>query len=226
MPSTCWCGWWSAWMGGWRWSWCASRRSTTGGCRRPGRSTSDGHAADASGAGQVLRLATDLSLGIEGSAVRGRHRLVKGERAFCRAVLGRRPGRSGRRGGRCVADRGHRAVLAGVAGPGAHPGPPVAAPGGAVGVDDQGADVHADRGDGGGVDHVAARDPRRGAELGLPVLVDAGHDVHVAGVALPEPGLGGRRVHAVRRRPRAQPRRWAADHVRHRRAPGPERVHP
>ena len=42
----------------------------------------DGHAADASGAGQVLRLATDLSLGIEGSAVRGRHRLVKGERAF------------------------------------------------------------------------------------------------------------------------------------------------
>ncbi len=42
----------------------------------------DGHAADASGAGQVFRLATDLSLGIEGSAVRARHRLVKGERAF------------------------------------------------------------------------------------------------------------------------------------------------
>jgi alpha,alpha-trehalase len=42
----------------------------------------DGHTADASGAGQVLRLSTDLSLGVEGSAVRGRHRLVKGERAF------------------------------------------------------------------------------------------------------------------------------------------------
>ncbi len=42
----------------------------------------DGHVADASGAGQVLRLSTDLALGIEGSAVRGRHRLAKGERAF------------------------------------------------------------------------------------------------------------------------------------------------
>jgi alpha,alpha-trehalase len=42
----------------------------------------DGHTADASGAGQVLRLRTDLSLGVEGSAVRGRHRLVAGERAF------------------------------------------------------------------------------------------------------------------------------------------------
>jgi alpha,alpha-trehalase len=42
----------------------------------------DGGTADASGAGQVLRLSTDLSLGVEGSAVRGRHRLVKGERAF------------------------------------------------------------------------------------------------------------------------------------------------
>ncbi len=42
----------------------------------------DGHVADASGAGQVLRLSTDLALGVEGSAVRGRHRLAKGERAF------------------------------------------------------------------------------------------------------------------------------------------------
>ena len=42
----------------------------------------DGHTADASGAGQVLRLSTDMALGIEGSAVRGRHRLAKGERAF------------------------------------------------------------------------------------------------------------------------------------------------
>ncbi len=42
----------------------------------------EGHVADASGAGQVLRLSTDLALGVEGSAVRGRHRLAKGERAF------------------------------------------------------------------------------------------------------------------------------------------------
>ncbi len=43
----------------------------------------DGHMADASGAGQVVRLATDLSLGIEGSAVRARHTLRAGDRMFC-----------------------------------------------------------------------------------------------------------------------------------------------
>ena len=39
-----------------------------------------------------------------------------------------------------------------------------------------------------------------------------------------EPRLGGRRVHAVRRRPRAERGRRAADHVRHRRAPRPDGV--
>ena len=43
----------------------------------------DGHVAEATGAGQTVRLSTDLSLGIEGSSARGRHRLAKGERAFC-----------------------------------------------------------------------------------------------------------------------------------------------
>src|SRR5690349_18697959 len=42
-----------------------------------------GHAADASGAGQTLRLSTDLSIGIEGGSARARHVLAKGERAFC-----------------------------------------------------------------------------------------------------------------------------------------------
>ena len=41
-----------------------------------------GHAADASGAGQALRLHTDMSLGIEGSAARARHRLTEGERIY------------------------------------------------------------------------------------------------------------------------------------------------
>ena len=39
-----------------------------------------------------------------------------------------------------------------------------------------------------------------------------------------EPRLGGRRVHAVRRRPRAERGRLAADHVRHRRPARPDRV--
>jgi GH15 family glucan-1,4-alpha-glucosidase len=42
----------------------------------------DGHAADASGAGQTMRLSTDLSLGIEGSSARARHSLTKGQKAF------------------------------------------------------------------------------------------------------------------------------------------------
>ena len=41
------------------------------------------HAADATGAGQTVRLATDLALGIEGERVRARHVLKTGERAYC-----------------------------------------------------------------------------------------------------------------------------------------------
>jgi GH15 family glucan-1,4-alpha-glucosidase len=43
----------------------------------------DLHAADASGAGQTIRLRSDLDLGIEGNRVRARHVLSPGERAYC-----------------------------------------------------------------------------------------------------------------------------------------------
>jgi GH15 family glucan-1,4-alpha-glucosidase len=43
----------------------------------------DEHVADASGGEQVVRLSTDLSIGIEGSSVRARHTLRHGDRAFC-----------------------------------------------------------------------------------------------------------------------------------------------
>ncbi len=43
----------------------------------------DRHAADATGAGQTIRLATDLKLGIEGNRARARHYLRAGERAYC-----------------------------------------------------------------------------------------------------------------------------------------------
>ena len=46
----------------------------------------DRHAADASGAGQQMRLHTDLSLGIEDSRVRARHVLEAGDRAYCALV--------------------------------------------------------------------------------------------------------------------------------------------
>lgn len=43
----------------------------------------DRHAADATGAGQTLRLQTDLSLGVEGNRVRARHVLSAGDEFFC-----------------------------------------------------------------------------------------------------------------------------------------------
>ncbi len=43
----------------------------------------DHHVADATGAGQTIRLCTDLRLGIEGNRVRARHILRPGERAYC-----------------------------------------------------------------------------------------------------------------------------------------------
>ena len=43
----------------------------------------DRHVADATGAGQTIRLQSDLALGIEGTRVRGRHVLAPGDRAYC-----------------------------------------------------------------------------------------------------------------------------------------------
>ena len=41
------------------------------------------HTADATGAGQTIRLRTDMALGIEGNRVRARHMLHVGDRLFC-----------------------------------------------------------------------------------------------------------------------------------------------
>jgi alpha,alpha-trehalase len=43
----------------------------------------DGTTADATGAGQIIRLRSDMALGIEGGSVRARHRLSEGERVYC-----------------------------------------------------------------------------------------------------------------------------------------------
>ncbi len=84
----------------------------------------DRHAADATGAGQTIRLRSDLALGVEGNRVRGRH-TPEGRRAFVlRALLGRgaRGAERRRRGRR--ADRGDEPLLARLARPGANPRPP------------------------------------------------------------------------------------------------------
>ena len=119
----------------------------------------------------------------------------------------------------------HHPLLARLAGPRAHTRPSLARSDPALGACDQGPHLHADRRDGRGADHLAARDARRGAQLGLPLHVAARLDLHAAGASLPQPRLGGRGVHAVRRRPRAQRGRRAADHVRDRRPARSDRVH-
>jgi GH15 family glucan-1,4-alpha-glucosidase len=48
----------------------------------------DRHAADATGAGQTVRLQTDMKLGIEHNRVRARHTLEAGEQAFCALAWG------------------------------------------------------------------------------------------------------------------------------------------
>ena len=183
------------------------------------------HAADATGAGQTIRLQTDLALGVEGNRVRARHVLSAGEECYCalswaegwpRRPTSPRPAPPGR----------HHAVLARLAGTGADARPPVARPDPALGPGHQGPHLHADRGNRGGAHDLAAGDAGRRAQLGLPLHLDARHHLHAAGPALPEPGLGGGRVHAVRRRPRADRDRRTPDHVRHRRPARPDGVHP
>ena len=56
----------------------------------------DRHAADATGAGQTIRLRSDLALGIEGNRVRGRHTLGAGRARLLRPLLGRGPRRARR----------------------------------------------------------------------------------------------------------------------------------
>jgi GH15 family glucan-1,4-alpha-glucosidase len=46
------------------------------------------HTADATGAGQTVRLQTDLSLGVEATRIRARHTLVGGERAYVALAWG------------------------------------------------------------------------------------------------------------------------------------------
>ena len=202
--------------------------STTGAPRPNGRwSARTATPPTRRGAGQTIRLQTDMALGIEGELVRARHTLHAGRAGLLLAFVGRGPRLAGGHRRRQRADRrdddgsgangwrGARLV-----------GPPLARADPALGAGDQGPHLHADRGDGRRAHHLAARDAGRRAQLGLPLHLDARLDLHPPGAALPQPRLGGRRVHAVRRRPRAQRGRRAADHVRDRRPPRPHRVDP
>ena len=78
------------------------------------------HAADASGAGQTIRLQTDLALGVEGNRVRARRILSAGDECYCALSWAEGLSRAGRRRGGQPPHRCHHAVLAQLAGTGAN----------------------------------------------------------------------------------------------------------
>ena len=140
-------------------------------CSEPGTWTlgDEPGRAEVTGAGVTLSLATNLALGLEGDRVRARHVLRKGEQAYCALSWSDQvPLPDGRRRGQ-RADGGHGLLLAALDQERAHPRPPLAGTDAALGAGDQGPHLHAHRGHGGGADDLAAGDPRRGAQLGLPL---------------------------------------------------------
>ena len=134
---------------------------------------SAGHTADANGGGVTIRLHTDLSIGTEGGRVRARRTLRAGDRAFCslswaadlagpddvddamtRVETTAAFWRDWLDTARIPDHRWRSAIQRS-----------------ALAI--KGADVHADGCDHRRVDHVAPRDARRRAELGLPLQLDA-----------------------------------------------------
>ena len=140
------------------------------------------------------------------------------------ARLVRAPGAEALRGGLRPA-RLDCAPLAALARPRAVPGPSVAHAPAARRADAEGALVRADGRPRRRGHHVAARDARRRAQLGLPLHLDPRRDLHALGPLHARLRLGGERLlllHRGRRGGRAEP---APDHVRHRRRGHAHRAH-
>ena len=110
-----------------------------------------------------------------------------------------------------------RPLLAGVAEARHVPRPPVAHLPAAQRTDPQGPDLRADRRDDRGGDHVAARDARRRAQLGLPLQLDPRLHVHAVGAVHARLRRGGERLLLLRRRRGRGRGGRAPDHVRDRR---------
>ena len=185
-----------------------------------------GHAADATGAGLTLRLSTDLSIGIEGSSARARHVLSKGERAFC--ALSWADGLASPTDVDDAAARIEVTVpfwrnwLARARIPDhslRHPLERSALTIKGLTYMPTGATVAA---------LTTSLPETPGGERNWDYRYTWMRDTTFTLQALHylQPGLGGRRVHAVRRRPRADRGRQPADHVRDRRPTRPHRVDP
>ena len=125
--------------------------------------------ARAPGSELELRLTTDLNLGIEGPRVTARHLIKEGETLFCALSWSEHPAPATYEEAYEPA-RLDRAPLAALARPRRVPRPPVARRPAALGAHAQGPHLRADRRDRRRRDDLAARDARRRAQLGLPLL--------------------------------------------------------
>ena len=174
----------------------------------------------------VLTVNSTIRLGAVGARCYGRSTLEKGESAFVAlSWSGHRPADLDEAQ---AAARRHRRLLAGLALQRHVPRPSLAQLHGAQRPDAQGPELRAHRRRHGGRDDLAARDARRGAQLGLPLHLDPRLLLHAA-LALPaRVRLGGPRVLRLHHRGdgRGERRLRAADHVRHRRSQGPDRADP
>ena len=176
----------------------------------------DGRGGRAGADGAELRLTSDIDLTLGEGAARGTLRLRDGESGFCAVTWGE-GGLGGPRSAPEAVERMDSTdrVLARLAARRQLPRPSLAHPPAALGAGPQGPHLRADRRDPRRPDHLAAGDPGRRAQLGLPLQLDPRLDLQPLGAAHARLRPGGARLHALHARhlPRGPA---AADHVRDR----------
>ena len=136
---------------------------------------------------------------LRGATGDGPHSREGGRHALLRPVVERAGPADGLRRG-LPAGGVDRAPLATLARSRRVPRPSLADPPPTQRADPQGPHLRPDRGHGGGGHHLAAGDPRRRAELGLPVHVDPGRHLHALGPLHARIRLGGQRLLLLHRR--------------------------
>ena len=121
----------------------------------------DRHVADATGAGQTIRLRSDLALGIEGNSVRAHHILGPGDRVYC--ALSWDEGLPAPRDADEAegVNRSHNSLLAYLARRSARSGPPLPHADRTLGAHHQRSHVYADGRGGRSSHHLSPGDPRR-----------------------------------------------------------------
>ena len=170
-----------------------------------------------------LILTGDLPLGVDGPDARARHRMKRRE-ALQRPLLGAEadPPESVED---CESGWDERRLLARWLEAGSFPDHPWRGPSPALRPDAEGPDVLPDRRRDRRAHHLAAGDPRRRAQLGLPLHLDPGRHLHPLGDAHPRLRLRGDRLHGLViadiYRENVTQGSSAADHVRDRRRAGP-----